>query len=452
MAKAHEINFDGLVGGTHHYGGLSFGNVASMSHKAAHSNPREAALQGLAKMKALADLGLRQAVLPPQERPDFGALRRLGFEGTDARILARAWKSNPELLVACSSAASMWTANAATVTPSADAADGKVHFTAANLQNKFHRSIEPAQTSRTLRAIFADERYFAHHEALPPSPAFGDEGAANHTRFCPEYGDAGLELFVYGRAGLRDGLPEPKRFPARQTLEASEAVARLHGLEARRAIYLPQNPDAIDAGAFHNDVVSVGNRDLFFCHEQALHDQARALDALRAAYRTACSAELRVLEVPASAVSLDDAVKSYLFNSQLVTLPEGDTCLIAPTDCQSRPAVRAYLDGLLARADSPIGQVRYFDLQQSMRNGGGPACLRLRVVLSDAERAAACPGVFLDETLHALLADWVVRHYRDRLSADDLGDPKLLDEIRAGLDALTRILGLGSIYPFQGAL
>ncbi len=439
--QAFEVNFDGLVGPTHHYGGLSYGNVASMTHKAAVSNPREAALQGLQKMKALADLGLKQAVLPPQERPDFVALRRLGFAGEERAILQKAWKTAPEILQACSSASSMWTANAATVSPSADTDDGRVHFTAANLNNKFHRSIEHEQTSRTLRAIFADQRYFAHHEALPPVSHFGDEGAANHTRFCPQYGEAGLELFVYGRKGFGEG-DAPKRFPARHTLEASHAVARLHGLKAERALYLQQNPEAIDAGAFHNDVVSVGNRDLYFCHEKALLDQKRALTELRARYRAACASELTIVEVPAAAVSLEDAVKSYLFNSQVISLPDGSTGLVAPAECREREPVRKYLES------APFKPL-FFDLRQSMRNGGGPACLRLRVVLTEKEIAAAAPGVFLDEMLYARLTDWVKKHYRDQLTADDLGDPSLMDDNRRALDELTRILGLGSIYPFQ---
>jgi len=180
--KAFEVNFDGLVGPTHNYSGLSYGTVASIGNQAAESNPLEAVLQGLQKMKTLSDMGLKQALLPPQERPDIATLRRLGFSGSEKEVLENAGKSSSAVLSAISSASCMWTANAATVSPSADTSDGKVHFTPANLISKFHRSIEPPTTSAGLRAIFKDPRYFVHHDPLPASPQFGDEGAANHTR------------------------------------------------------------------------------------------------------------------------------------------------------------------------------------------------------------------------------------------------------------------------------
>src|SRR6266581_101455 len=217
-----EINFDGLPGPTHNYSGLAIGNLASERNKSLVANPRQAALQGLAKMKTLVDRGFAQAVLPPHERPDIAALRALGFAGSEKDVLATAARQAPQLLAACSSAAAMWAANAATVSPSADTADGRVHFTPANLVAHFHRSLEAATTTRVLRAIFADERHFTVHDALPSVPQFGDEGAANHTRFAAAAGAPGVELFVYGRAGFDAGAPAPRRFPARQTREASE--------------------------------------------------------------------------------------------------------------------------------------------------------------------------------------------------------------------------------------
>ena len=153
-----EANFDGLVGPTHNYAGLSFGNVASFSNANAVSNPKEAAKQGLQKMKALSDMGMVQGVLAPQERPDIATLRRLGFAGSDAKVLEQAAAQAREVFLACCSASSMWTANAATVSPSADTADGRVHFTPANLTNKFHRSLEPQVTGNILKATFANSK------------------------------------------------------------------------------------------------------------------------------------------------------------------------------------------------------------------------------------------------------------------------------------------------------
>ncbi|CAN0619463.1 N-succinylarginine dihydrolase [Burkholderia multivorans] len=444
--NAREANFDGLVGPTHNYAGLSFGNVASLNNEKSAANPKAAAKQGLRKMKQLADLGFVQGVLPPQERPSLRLLRELGFSGKDADVIAKAAKQAPEMLAAASSASAMWTANAATVSPSADTSDGRVHFTPANLCSKLHRAIEHGATRRTLSTIFADESRFAVHEALPGTPALGDEGAANHTRFCAEYGRPGVEFFVYGRSEYRRG-PEPVRFPARQTFEASRAVAQRHGLREEATIYAQQSPDVIDAGVFHNDVIAVGNRDTLFCHERAFVNKQSVYDALTASLDT-LGAHLKVIEVPDAAVSVADAVGSYLFNSQLLTRADGTQVLVVPQECSENANVAAYLDRLAA-GTGPISDVLVFDLRESMKNGGGPACLRLRVVLTDAERAAVAPNVWIDDALFASLDDWIDRHYRDRLAPEDLADPALLDESRTALDALTQILRVGSLYDFQ---
>jgi succinylarginine dihydrolase len=445
MARhAVEANFDGLVGPTHNYAGLSWGNVASKSNVHAVANPREAALQGLAKMKRLADRGYVQGVLPPHERPHLPTLRALGFSGSDDEVLRSAADRYPSLLAAVSSASTMWTANAATVSPSADTTDHRVHFTPANLSAKFHRSIEHPVTGRALKAMFADDAFFAHHPALPPVSQFGDEGAANHTRLCNGYGDPGVELFVYGQVAFNEQAPAPARYPARQTLEASQAVARLHGLTERNAVFAQQNPEAIDAGVFHNDVIAVGNGNTLFYHDMAFLDEDRVLADIRTRLT---GAELAAVKVSADQVPLADAVASYLFNSQLLNTPDG-MMLAVPGECREIASVSRYLDELV-RSGGPITSVEVFDVKQSMRNGGGPACLRLRVVLSDDELNAMHPGVLMDDALYERLTTWVEAHYRDELSQDDLGDPMLLQEVRKALDELTGILGLGSIYDFQ---
>ncbi|TRW49342.1 N-succinylarginine dihydrolase [Aliidiomarina halalkaliphila] len=440
----YEVNFDGLVGPTHNYAGLSFGNVASLSNAKSTSSPKSAAKQGLQKMKALQEMGLVQGVLAPQERPDIYALRRLGFHGSDTDVLAAAAKEAPAIFRACCSASSMWTANAATVSPSADTANGKVHFTPANLTNKFHRSLEPETTGRILRAMFANARYFEHHRHLPDNEHFGDEGAANHTRFCNEYGFAGVELFVYGRHAFDDSKPAPSRYPARQTYEASTAVARLHGLSDDNVVYLQQNPAVIDKGVFHNDVIAVGNQNVMFYHQEAFIDQQRAFAELE----TKLGGSMHFIEVPSDVVSVEDAVSTYLFNTQLVTLKPGHMVIIAPTECQENARVAAYLEHLVQQ-NTPIKEVRFFDVKQSMRNGGGPACLRLRVALNDQELDAVNPHCILTDGLFERLNKWVDKHYRDELSTDDLADPQLLEESRTALDELTQIMHLGSVYPFQ---
>lgn len=443
--KHYEVNFDGLVGPTHNYAGLSFGNVASLTNAQNVSNPRKAAKQGLAKMKSLTELGLVQGVLAPQQRPDLSILRRLGFSGNDANVLKQAARQSPQALLACYSASSMWTANAATVSPSADTHDGRVHFTPANLVDKFHRSIEPEVTGKILQAVFNNSKYFCHHQHLPSHPDFGDEGAANHTRLCQQYGHAGLEIFVFGRSCYDQTIRSPQKFPARQTLEASQAIARLHGLTDDTALFAQQNPDVIDQGVFHNDVISVGNQNVLFYHQQAFMDAQQVKSDIR---RRLPDTEIVFIEVSEQEVSLQDAIKSYLFNTQIVTLPNGDMAIIAPTDCQQTPAVKAFFDDLLTR-NTPIKQIKYFDVKQSMQNGGGPACLRLRVALNEHELEAVNPNTLMNDDLFATLNQWVDRNYRDRLNFEDLQDPLLITESHTALDELTQVLKLGSIYPFQ---
>ncbi len=442
--SAHEWNFDGLVGPTHNYSGLSFGNIASAKNQGTIANPKLAALQGLAKMKALHDRGWKQGVLAPQERPNIAILRGLGFSGTDVEVLQRAVRDARPLFNSAMSASSMWSANAATVSPSANTADKRVHFTAANLNNKFHRSQEHPTTSRILQAMFRDEIFFVHHAALHSCPQLGDEGAANHTRFCERIGDTGVEFFVYGAKGFDPAALAPKKFPARQTLEASEAVARLHQLADSRTVFAQQNPDVIDAGVFHNDVIAVGHRDVLFCHEHAFHQQAKVLAELKQKSGNG----IRVIEVHDADVSVADAVSTYLFNSQLLSKPDGKMAIVVPEECRKNTATWRYLERLKADG-SVIDEVLVFDLRESMMNGGGPACLRLRVELNDAEVAALNPGVVFSDTLHQALTRWVEKHYRDRMTDDDMLDPALVMEVRTALDALTTILRLGTVYPFQ---
>ncbi|HKU86427.1 MAG TPA: N-succinylarginine dihydrolase, partial [Casimicrobiaceae bacterium] len=313
-----DVNFDGLPGPTHNYSGLARGNLAAERNAQQVANPCEAALQGLAKMRALAARGYAQGVLPPHERPSVQALRALGFGGSDHDVIVTAGRDAPELLAACSSAAAMWVANAATVSAAADCADGRVHFTPANLVTHFHRALEAPVTTRVLRAIFADEARFRVHDALPAVPQVGDEGAANHTRFAADVTAPGVELFVYGRRGFASGRART-RFPARQTREASEAIARRHGLDAARTIYAQQRPDVIDAGVFHNDVIAVGEGTFLFCHERAFVDQ----DAVLAALQDAVGPAFRAIVIRDDELSVADAVGTYLFNSQLLPREDG---------------------------------------------------------------------------------------------------------------------------------
>jgi succinylarginine dihydrolase len=441
IAEATEFNFDGLVGPTHNYAGLSYGNLASRTHQHSVSSPRGAALQGLRKMKFVRDLGIEQCVLPPLPRPNLQFLRDIGFSGDDWQIIEQAGHSEPALLAACYSASNMWTANAATVSPGSDCRDGRLHLTPANLVSNLHRSLEAAETRRVLRQIFDDEARFCVHGPLPANVALTDEGAANHTRLCQNFGQPGIELFVYGCRALKTDDPRPRRFPARQTMEACQAIARRHGLHPGQTLTVQQNPDAIDAGVFHNDVIAVGHQNVLLIHELAFCNQGETIRQLQRAFAEQFQSELQVVEISRSELPLADAVSSYLFNSQIVTRPAGVMALICPSECEHNISARSCIEKIIA-ADNPIKEVHFLDLRQSMNNGGGPACLRLRVVLDESQQSRFCQSVRLTDSLYETLVGWVEKHYRQELAPGDLRDPKLLVETRDAIQELESLLKL----------
>ncbi|MES2043304.1 MAG: N-succinylarginine dihydrolase [Pseudomonadota bacterium] len=425
-----EINFDGLIGPTHNYAGLSFGNLAATSNAGAEARPRAAALQGLAKMRRLIGLGLTQGFLPPHDRPATGFLRSIGFAGDDDAVCAAAFRADPVLLANACSASAMWTANAATVSPAPDTGDGRCQLSVANLSTNLHRSIEQDETLRILSLAFADARHFAVHPALPAR--LGDEGAANHMRLATDHGAHGVEIFVYG-------MPQPGGFPARQSLTASQAIARRHGLDPAMTLFVQQSDAAIQAGAFHNDVVAVANETMLFTHEQAFENPAELYAGLRARVPG-----VAIVEAPADRVSLADAVSSYLFNSQLVTLPQGGMALITPGEVRDNPRVWSWLSELVG-GNGPIAQVEVIDVRESMRNGGGPACLRLRVAVDDAGYAAIDRRFLLDEARCDVIERIVETHWPERIALADLGSPDLWAQCRSARCALLEGVGLNEL-------
>lgn len=446
---AYEVNFDSLVGPTHFYGGLSLGNMASMTHGGEVSNPKMAAMQGLEKMRFLHRLGIKQAVLPPHERPHLPTLRKLGFNGTPATIFRKVKEQAPWLLELISSSANMWAANAATSTPSIDSNDKHCHFTPANLLSNFHRSIETEETKKILHAIFKNPVFFKIHDPLPSAKLFADEGAANHTRFSRSYNSPGIHLFAYSQSLAFDQVDPSLTFPGRQTLEASEAITRLHELNLENVVFAKQNPDAINAGVFHNDVISVGNLNVFLYHEFAFNRQNEILSELKSKFENVCDMELICIEVKNNEIPLGDVISSYLFNSQIVSLADSSMALIAPAECQHIESVAQFLKKLTDNNDSPIYQVHYLDLNQSMRNGGGPACLRMRVVLNSTEINEINPQIFFSEGLYEKLSEWINNHYPNKLTNEDLFNPAIYEKNCIALNELTNILNLGKIYSFQ---
>ncbi len=403
-----EINFDGIIGPSHNYAGLSLGNIASASNAGAASQPRAAALQGIEKMRANMRLGLTQGFFMPLDRPNEAWLAGLATDMASAE---------PHIRAAAFSASAMWAANAATVSPAPDTADGKCHLSAANLLTMAHRSHEWHGTLAQLKLAFADEHYFAVHPAIPPP--YGDEGAANFMRLCPSHGEPGIEIFVYGKAG--------GPFPARQHIESSKAIARAHRLDPSRTLFIQQSEIAIAAGAFHNDVVAVANERVLFTHEQAFEHPQEAYADIR---RLMPNAEIVI--VPADRVSLADAIQSYLFNAQLVTLPDGRMALILPSEAQANVRVWGWLSEMVA-GNGPIRELVPVDVRQSMANGGGPACLRLRVV---ADPASVDQRFIADEAKLDQIAEVIASHWPESIAPEQLGDVILTEQVRAARAAL----------------
>ena len=408
-----EMNFDGIVGPSHNYAGLSPGNLAATANAGATSHPRAAALQGIAKMRANLVRGVVQGILLPHPRPDHEWLARLA---TDYDAAA------PHLKAQALSASAMWAANAATVSPAPDTADGRCHLTVANLATMPHRSHEWPDTLAQLRLAFAHDAFVVRPPVPPP---FGDEGAANHMRLAPSHGEPGVEVFVYGVAG--------GPFPARQHRDASAAVARAHRLDPARTLFVRQSDAAIAAGAFHNDVVAVANERVLLAHEQAFADRDAFYADLRRLLPT-----VEIVEVPAAQVSLADAISSYLFNAQLVTAADGATVLVVPGESQANPRVWDWIETHLA-GNGPIRRVEVVDVRESMANGGGPACLRLRVV---CDPATVDPRFVVDGDKLDRLAGVVEAHWPERIEADRIGDAALVARIERARDALLRALDL----------
>ncbi len=413
MSSVREINFDGIIGPSHNYAGLSLGNLASARNAGHVSRPRAAALQGLDKMRANLVLGLAQGLFVPQPRPARAWLAELGstIDEADAELAANAM-----------SASAMWAANAATVSPAPDTADGRCHLTVANLRTMPHRSHEWPAMLAQLRLAFADEAFAVHG---PVPPAFGDEGAANHMRLAPAHGEPGVEVFVYGVSG--------GPFPARQHIEASQAIARLHRLDPARTIFAAQSEEAIAAGAFHNDVVAVANGPVLFAHEKAFADKVALMERL-----TAGVDGFELVEVSDADVPLADAIRSYLFNAQLVTPPDGAMTLVAPTECRETPSVARWIERHLA-SNGAIRQVEYVDVRQSMANGGGPACLRLRVA---CDPARVDPRFLVNEAKLDQLAGVIEMHWPKEIEVGAIQNLALIRDMEAARLSLLETLDL----------
>ncbi|MFZ4125852.1 MAG: N-succinylarginine dihydrolase [Rickettsiales bacterium] len=427
-----EWQFDGLVGPTHNYSGLSYGNIASTKNANNPSSPRLAALQGLEKMWFIISLGINQAFFPPHPRPVLSVLRNLGFAGNDIHMLEAAYRQAPDLLASAYSSAFMWAANAATIAPSSDTVDGKLHLTPANLISNFHRKLESTFTYKSLSKIFANERFFTVHNPLPDAVRFSDEGAANHMRVAGAHGGEGIHVYVYGISD--DSAIKPQKFPARQNKQAFEAIARQQTV--KHALHIQQSPHVIDQGVFHNDVIAMNTTRLMIAHAQAFAEPLK---------NKLPEGVVEYIEITDDMLTVEECVQTYFFNSQLLELPSGEFVIVAPKECEGHVRASAVF-AALSSGNKLLSKVHYIDVRESMRNGGGPACLRLRIVMNEQQSAAMHQGIILTEARYKLLQQWVQQFYRDRLTFDDLRDPKLIIEVEDALTALSRIIEMPDFY------
>ena len=445
MKNYIEINVDSLSGPSHFFAGLAYGNLAAMQHEGNLSSPKKAALQGLEKMKVIHELGGFQLILPPAERPDLEMLRQLGFTGRDEDCLKNAFSYAKKVFFACSSSSTMWMANAATVTPAVDSLTHKTQLSIANLSVHFHRSIESAFMINCMRAIFSrtNSTFF---EPLPS--ALSDEGAANHHRFCLDHNQPGLHLFVYGKSCFNNSKSTIERFPMRQAKEASQAIARRHGLKEHQLILAEQHPESVQKGAFHADVIMMGYRYFFICHEKSFMNQKRVLEELKyKIYKTAAFIPI-IIECKEKDLSLEEAVASYFFNSQIIENNENQWTLVCPKQCKEYLNVQKMIQRVL-HDNNPIHRVIYVDVSQSMFNGGGPACLRLRVPMENKEWFSIPESFKFTTKRYHDLRQCIQHCYPDKLSENDLKSASFLTQSRHALNEISQILGAHGIYSFQ---
>ena len=439
MTYSGEINFDGIIGPTHNYAGLSQGNLASQKNLHQTSNPQAAALQGLDKMRLIMEQGIPQGFFLPHERPHLPTLRKLGFGGTDEEVINQVAKKNPALLKNIYSASSMWAANAATFSPSIDSYDQNIHITPANLNSMFHRSIEHEFTKVQLELMFGVAAQV--HIPIKNISGYGDEGAANHLRVSAQHLTPGFQIFVFGSSAfeVHQGII------ARQAEEISQAVSSQHQLDPDRVLFLKQNEQAINSGSFHNDIVSLANEEVFIFHQEAFADRVeleRALHHLKDHVKG-----FHPIEILSEDISLDNLVSSYLLNSQLITVKNNEMMMLLPEEVQNHPNCMRWLDEI--KTSSPIKHLEFVDIRQSMMNGGGPACLRFKTVVNSDEFDQINKKFILSPEKLMNMRALVSKHFRDKLNPEDLLDIKLMQESFSFLDELTQLLELGCIYHFQ---
>ncbi len=441
-----EINIDGMIGPTHHYGGLGIGNLASLAHRDQVSNPRQAALEGLAKAKLVSELGIPQFIWLPPARPNRELFDSLGFPGDLVEQTKAAYHSDRRILSAAFSSAFMWAANSATVTPATDASDGRYHFSPANLISSLHRASEAHERSLNFANTFSDPTWHRIHEPLPSITAWRDEGAANHMRLSDPSGEIAFNIFVYGDDDSADTqncdnpagsqVSRGMTFMARHTKTASEAIARRHCLDPETTFFLRQHPKAISSGVFHNDVIATSHEGILIHHEHAFIDAEEDLVRLERVFAERVGKPLLRILVPDDELTLTDAVKSYLFNSQVLT-PQTKSrveqkprmVFVCPQQCQEMEAAKRILHNFVSDPNNPIDEIKFVGVGQSMAGGGGPACLRLRVPCDERTLRQLPFNGRMNANLFDALSAVVEKNYPDQVTLASFCDDRFLEHL-----------------------
>ncbi len=436
MTSSHlvELQMDTIVGMTHHYGGHAIGNNASIINKGIKSNPMQAALQGLDKMKRVFELGVPQLILPPQQRPHIPTLRSLGFRGDLQKCLNKLFQLRPHLFNKLCSSAFIWTANAATVIPSVDTKNKKVHIRVANLASHFHRSLEADERFDIFNVIFNNDKYFEVSKPLPSSE-FTDEGAANHTRL-----EAGQHIFVHGYQDIEECINN--NLPRRQSKLSQELISYQTLNNTEHALFLKQSDEALKLGVFHNDVIATGIDRFYLCHENSYSGGLADLEKLSTWYSKNTGHSLELHVIPNKELGIRELVETYLFNSQWIKDMDGNIHIIAPIQCLTNPRVNRVIERWLE--SHPNWFIEYIDLNQSMKNGGGPACLRCRLPLTIEELNSIHPGVLYTSKKARAIEKIVHEYYPEQFEMTDV----LSSEFREKLNEANRLINKELSLPY----
>ena len=447
-----EVNIDGMIGPSHHFGGLGVENKASELNRSQASSPRSAALQGLAKMELLASYGIPQFYLPPPVRPAWKWLESLGYCGDKACVLRDCYQEQPTLLSAAYSSAFMWTANAASVSCGSDTRSKRAKIKLANLNANLHRSIEESERLPQLERMFEAVEHVDVLRGLSSSRPLSDEGAANVMRFFSRVGAGGVYAFVYGNEAAESRESEDnskkadgkRRRQPRQTRMASAMVARSLDLEPGDCFLIQQTSDAIDAGVFHNDVIATSHENLLFYHELAFHNSEEAVAGIKKRFLEKTGEKLEACLVESSDLRLDDAVDTYLFNSQICTDIDGGWRMFVPENCNQSESVQRTLERLQAQYPRLVS-IDYCPLAESMRNGGGPACLRLRISLTPSQIDQIPASMRISLSTLSQLRKLVETEYPEKVEPSDFVNPDFAEQCERISLQIARLWGANSV-------